>query len=138
MALRLNFLTAQNAALFPSTMKVHISPPQPSHNHNLTSENSSGECKPLMAPYLRCLRAHRGTNAPECRAFAKAYLQCRMERYVPHLPIIGPFPISARARLTARTLPCEPPFPLGDAARCRKRRADLPSRATRARTRGLV
>jgi len=41
-----------------------------------------GECKSLMAPYLRCLKQNRGTNAPECREFARLYLQCRMERYV--------------------------------------------------------
>ncbi|KAF2428820.1 hypothetical protein EJ08DRAFT_554504, partial [Tothia fuscella] len=39
-----------------------------------------GECKNLMSSYLRCLRAQRGTNAPECRLHAKDYLQCRMER----------------------------------------------------------
>ncbi|KZF18825.1 hypothetical protein L228DRAFT_251672 [Xylona heveae TC161] len=38
-----------------------------------------GECKPVMAEYLRCLRRVRGTNDPECRLLAKSYLQCRME-----------------------------------------------------------
>jgi len=40
----------------------------------------SGECKNLMTSYLRCLRAQKGTNAPECRLHAKEYLTCRMER----------------------------------------------------------
>ncbi|KAF2401265.1 hypothetical protein EJ06DRAFT_475165 [Trichodelitschia bisporula] len=39
-----------------------------------------GECKSVMATYLRCLRANKGTNSPDCRGIAKTYLQCRMER----------------------------------------------------------
>lgn len=35
-----------------------------------------------MAQYLRCLRAHRGTNDPECRLLSKSYLKCRMDQYV--------------------------------------------------------
>lgn len=35
-----------------------------------------------MTQYLRCIRAHRGTNDEECRQISKQYLQCRMERYV--------------------------------------------------------
>lgn len=42
----------------------------------------TGECKSIMTQYLRCIRAHRGTNDEECRQMSKAYLQCRMERYV--------------------------------------------------------
>ena len=38
-----------------------------------------GECKPIVADYLRCLRRVRGTNDQECRMMAKAYLKCRME-----------------------------------------------------------
>ncbi|KAF2088901.1 cytochrome c oxidase assembly protein COX19, partial [Saccharata proteae CBS 121410] len=38
-----------------------------------------GECKPIMADYLRCLRQHRGTNDAECRMLSKSYLKCRME-----------------------------------------------------------
>ncbi|KAI9782720.1 MAG: Cytochrome c oxidase assembly protein cox19 [Geoglossum umbratile] len=33
-----------------------------------------------MAEYLSCLKKARGTNDPECRWLAKAYLQCRMDR----------------------------------------------------------
>ncbi|KAL1644658.1 Cytochrome c oxidase assembly protein cox19 [Diplodia intermedia] len=40
----------------------------------------AGECKSVMTQYLRCIRAHRGTNDEECRQISKAYLQCRMER----------------------------------------------------------
>jgi hypothetical protein len=50
-----------------------------------------------MAPYLRCLRVHRGTNAPECRAFAKAYLQCRMERYDPTSLSLTPCPTYSKS-----------------------------------------
>ena len=85
-ALHPNLIPAQNAVRFLSITKVPCLPRpsyKPAHNQNLTSSKIQGECKPLMAPYLRCLRAHHGTNAPECRAFAKAYLQCRMERYDP-------------------------------------------------------
>ncbi|KAI9851878.1 MAG: Cytochrome c oxidase assembly protein cox19 [Vezdaea acicularis] len=32
-----------------------------------------------MAGYLACLKKVRGTNDPECRMLAKAYLQCRMD-----------------------------------------------------------
>ena len=38
-----------------------------------------GECKPIIADYLRCLRRVRGTNDQECRLMAKDYLKCRME-----------------------------------------------------------
>lgn len=38
-----------------------------------------GECKPIIAGYLRCLRRARGTNDQECRLMAKEYLKCRME-----------------------------------------------------------
>lgn len=41
-----------------------------------------GECKPVMQEYLQCLKKVRGTNDPECRLLAKAYLQCRMDRFV--------------------------------------------------------
>ncbi|KAF1953280.1 hypothetical protein CC80DRAFT_144015 [Byssothecium circinans] len=39
-----------------------------------------GECKHIMASYLRCLKSHRGTNDPECRNLSKSYLSCRMDR----------------------------------------------------------
>ena len=38
-----------------------------------------GECKPIIAGYLRCLRRLRGTNDQECRMMAKEYLKCRMD-----------------------------------------------------------
>ena len=38
-----------------------------------------GECKPIIADYLRCLRRLKGTNDQECRMMAKEYLKCRME-----------------------------------------------------------
>lgn len=41
-----------------------------------------------MMPYLRCLKLNRGVNVPDCRIYAKEYLQCRMERYV--ADIYGP------------------------------------------------
>lgn len=33
-----------------------------------------------MTDYLACLKRVRGSNDPECRLLAKAYLQCRMDR----------------------------------------------------------
>lgn len=38
-----------------------------------------GECKPIVAEYLRCLRRLRGLNDEECRMMAKDYLKCRMD-----------------------------------------------------------
>ena len=38
-----------------------------------------GECKPIIADYLRCLRRVRGSNDQECRLMAKDYLKCRMD-----------------------------------------------------------
>lgn len=38
-----------------------------------------GECKPIVAEYLRCLRRVKGTNDHECRMMAKDNLKCRME-----------------------------------------------------------
>ncbi|KAL2053175.1 hypothetical protein ABVK25_006500 [Lepraria finkii] len=38
-----------------------------------------GECKPMIADYLRCLRRVKGINDRECRLMAKEYLNCRME-----------------------------------------------------------
>ena len=40
-----------------------------------------GECKPVIADYLACLKKVRGTNDPACRQLAKAYLKCRMDQY---------------------------------------------------------
>lgn len=58
-----------------------------------------GECKNIMVSYLRCLRAHRGSNDPECRLQAKAYLGCRMERCAilpsfPSMPLPQPYTTS--------------------------------------------
>ncbi|CAM1507314.1 Fc.00g069550.m01.CDS01 [Cosmosporella sp. VM-42] len=39
-----------------------------------------GECKKVMTSYLACIKRVRGVNEDECRDFAKAYLECRMER----------------------------------------------------------
>ena len=38
-----------------------------------------GECKPIIAGYLRCLRRVNGKNDLDCRMMAKGYLKCRME-----------------------------------------------------------
>ncbi|KAK8252003.1 hypothetical protein IWZ00DRAFT_260146 [Phyllosticta capitalensis] len=38
-----------------------------------------GECKAVMGQYMRCLKAHKGTNDEECRMLAKSYLKCRMD-----------------------------------------------------------
>ncbi|KAL1992369.1 hypothetical protein VTN49DRAFT_4401 [Thermomyces lanuginosus] len=39
-----------------------------------------GECKHLIADYLKCLKSQRGENNEECRRLAKGYLSCRMEK----------------------------------------------------------
>lgn len=41
-----------------------------------------GECKPIIAEYLRCLRRVKGMNDAECRMMAKDYLKCRLDQYV--------------------------------------------------------
>ena len=38
-----------------------------------------GDCKSIIAGYLRCLRRVGGTNEEECRMMAKDYLKCRMD-----------------------------------------------------------
>jgi len=40
------------------------------------------ECKMHMASYLTCLKKAKGVNVDDCRMLSKAYLQCRMDRYV--------------------------------------------------------
>jgi len=40
------------------------------------------ECKIHMASYLTCLKKAKGVNVDDCRMLSKAYLQCRMDRYV--------------------------------------------------------
>ncbi|EIE19245.1 hypothetical protein COCSUDRAFT_83593, partial [Coccomyxa subellipsoidea C-169] len=38
-----------------------------------------GECKQIKEEYMQCLH-HNGSQAEQCRALAKSYLECRMER----------------------------------------------------------
>ena len=38
-----------------------------------------GDCKPIIADYLRCLKHVGGQNDQKCRLMAKEYLKCRME-----------------------------------------------------------
>ena len=38
-----------------------------------------------MKSYLACMKKVRGVNKDECRELAKAYLSCRMDKYVRHL-----------------------------------------------------
>ena len=40
----------------------------------------AGECAPVAAEYLACLRGARGDSGGECREVSKRYLECRMER----------------------------------------------------------
>lgn len=40
------------------------------------------ECKMHMASYLTCLKKAKGVNVDDCRMLSKAYLQCRMDKYV--------------------------------------------------------
>ncbi|KAB8206369.1 hypothetical protein P875_00021443 [Aspergillus parasiticus SU-1] len=39
-----------------------------------------GECKHLIAGYLKCIKSQRGLNDEECRKLAKGYLACRMDK----------------------------------------------------------
>ncbi|KAB8279772.1 hypothetical protein BDV30DRAFT_202108 [Aspergillus minisclerotigenes] len=39
-----------------------------------------GECKHLIAGYLKCIKSQRGVNDEECRKLAKGYLACRMDK----------------------------------------------------------
>lgn len=50
----------------------------------------AGECKHLIADYLKCLKSQRGVNDEECRRLAKGYLSCRMEKYVPQSIVFAP------------------------------------------------
>lgn len=44
-----------------------------------------------MKKYLSCIKSHRGTNVPDCRNISKAYLTCRMDRYVQIIPFFRSF-----------------------------------------------
>ncbi|CAI6253757.1 unnamed protein product [Periconia digitata] len=71
-----------------------------------------GECKHIMASYLRCIKSHRGTNDPECRNLSKSYLSCRMDRYVPNysllivVPTLPSSPNSLSISLRLKPHPC--------------------------------
>lgn len=41
----------------------------------------NGECASLMKTYLKCLQEYHHEQSP-CKNVAKAYLECRMERFV--------------------------------------------------------
>ncbi|GMG43663.1 unnamed protein product [Aspergillus oryzae var. brunneus] len=49
---------------------------------NLLRSPERGECKHLIAGYLKCIKSQRGVNDEECRKLAKGYLACRMDKYV--------------------------------------------------------
>ncbi|KAF2276126.1 uncharacterized protein EI97DRAFT_377492 [Westerdykella ornata] len=66
-----------------------VSKPTPPERGSFPLDHD-GECKSVMLSYLQCIRSHRGTNDPECRNRAKAYLSCRMEQYVPSLVFLIP------------------------------------------------
>jgi hypothetical protein len=64
------------------------------------ADSIPGECKHIMASYLRCIKSHRGLNDPECRNLSKSYLSCRMDRYVARLSSAAHlYPVSAARRL---------------------------------------
>ncbi|KAB8078981.1 hypothetical protein BDV29DRAFT_152361 [Aspergillus leporis] len=46
----------------------------------LTHRFHTGECKHLIAGYLKCIKSQRGLNDEECRKLAKGYLACRMDK----------------------------------------------------------
>ncbi|KAJ5429388.1 hypothetical protein N7491_006404 [Penicillium cf. griseofulvum] len=39
-----------------------------------------GECKHVIAGYLKCIKKNQGTNDETCRKLAKEYLACRMDK----------------------------------------------------------
>ncbi|CAL5873423.1 uncharacterized protein PFLUO_LOCUS7702 [Penicillium psychrofluorescens] len=39
-----------------------------------------GECKHIIAGYLKCIKSNKGTNDEACRKLAKDYLACRMDK----------------------------------------------------------
>lgn len=41
----------------------------------------AGECKEFKDKFMACLKANKGDNFT-CRLESKAYLECRMEKYV--------------------------------------------------------
>lgn len=41
----------------------------------------TGECKHIIADYLKCLKSVQGVNDEGCRKLAKSYLGCRMDKY---------------------------------------------------------
>lgn len=47
----------------------------------LTYPHAPGECKHIIADYLKCLKSRRGVNDEDCRKLAKSYLGCRMDKY---------------------------------------------------------
>ncbi|KAF2094879.1 hypothetical protein NA57DRAFT_45613 [Rhizodiscina lignyota] len=54
--------------------------PIPPERGSFPLDHDAGECKHIMAQYLKCIRSHRGENDEECRLLSKGYLQCRMDR----------------------------------------------------------
>lgn len=75
---RTNWLTSPHSHDGERQLQVTIT-----ENRTYESMIAIGECKPIIADYLRCLRRVKGTNDLECRLMAKEYLRCRMEQYVP-------------------------------------------------------
>ena len=50
----------------------------------MATSHCPGECKDFMERFLSCLKENGNDNSL-CREESRAYLQCRMERYVPLL-----------------------------------------------------
>ncbi|KAJ5610873.1 hypothetical protein N7510_007592 [Penicillium lagena] len=55
----------------------------PSERKTISAKSVSqltGECKHIIAGYLKCIKSNKGTNDEACRKLAKDYLACRMDK----------------------------------------------------------
>ncbi|EFR03693.1 cytochrome c oxidase assembly protein COX19 [Nannizzia gypsea CBS 118893] len=62
----------------PGGRAVNIKPTPPERGSFPLDHD--GECKSIIAGYLKCLKSASGVNDEACRRLAKSYLSCRMEK----------------------------------------------------------
>lgn len=55
-----------------------------------------------MTSYLACMKKVRGVNKDECRDLAKAYLSCRMDKYVFLSSLLFTLALTGSSNLMAR------------------------------------
>ncbi|KAK9717350.1 Cytochrome c oxidase assembly protein cox19, variant 2 [Basidiobolus ranarum] len=61
----------------PNTFSFNASPP----DRGSFPLDHEGECKEAMMEYMECLKQNKAVNGA-CRDLSKAYLKCRMERFI--------------------------------------------------------